>query len=188
MATIETCADPCILWWQASIPELESCFPRMHRQRSSYWRIQTTAATTVLIRWSAQDDWEPRSFRGSKRGRQTTFRAKIRRYAATNIHLYRGIGVRSPNPLWIFYVFVLSCVCYVFVCVCLYVLCGHQLGKGWPLGSRLWCLTVSLSLSHWYLGSGVVLDCINSWSLHPYLLWNTKDLEQFFWFAGYSHD
>ena len=42
--------------------------------------------------------------------------------------------------LWIFYVFVLSCVCYVFVRVCLYVLCGHLLGKGWPLGSRLWCL------------------------------------------------
>ena len=46
------------------------------------------------------------------------------------------------------YVFVLSCVCYVFVRLCLYVLCGHLLGKGWPLGSRLWCLTVSLSLSH----------------------------------------
>ena len=24
--------------------------------------------------------------------------------------------------------------------ICLYVLCGHLLGKGWPLGSRLWCL------------------------------------------------
>ena len=24
------------------------------------------------------------------------------------------------------------------------------------------CLTVSLSLSHWYPGSGVVLDCIDS--------------------------
>ena len=46
--------------------------------------------------------------------------------------------------LWIFYVFVLSYVCYVLVRVCLYVLCGHLLGKGWPLGSRLWCLTVSL--------------------------------------------
>ena len=72
--------------------------------------------------------------------------------------------------LWIICVFVLSCVCYVFVRVCLYVLCGHLLGKGWPLGSRLWCLSVSLSLSHWYPGSGVVLDCIDSWSLHPYLL------------------
>ena len=30
--------------------------------------------------------------------------------------------------------------------------------------------SVSLSLSHWYPGSGVVLDCIISWSLQPYLL------------------
>ena len=29
---------------------------------------------------------------------------------------------------------------------------------------------MSLSLSHWYPGSGVVLDCIDSCSLHPYLL------------------
>ena len=34
----------------------------------------------------------------------------------------------------------------------------------WSLGSRLWCPTVSLSLSHWYPGSVVVLevDCIDS--------------------------
>ena len=32
--------------------------------------------------------------------------------------------------LWIFFVFVLSCVCYIFVRVCLYVLCGHLRGKG----------------------------------------------------------
>ena len=66
--------------------------------------------------------------------------------------------------MWIFYFFVLSCVCYVFVRVCLYVFCGHL------LGSRLLCLTVSLSLSLWYPWSGVVLDCIDSSSLHPYLL------------------
>ena len=59
-------------------------------------------------------------------------------------------------------VFFLSSVCFVFVRVCLYVLCGHLLGKGWPLGSQLWCLTVSLSLSHCYPGSGVVLDFIDS--------------------------
>ena len=39
----------------------------------------------------------------------------------------------------------LLCFCSVlcllcFVRVCLYVLCGHLLGKGWPLGSSLWCL------------------------------------------------
>ena len=62
---------------------------------------------------------------------------------------------------WIFFVVsVLRLLC----------LCAHLLGKGWSLGSRLWCLTVSLSLSYWYPGSGVVLDCIDSWSLHPYLL------------------
>ena len=61
--------------------------------------------------------------------------------------------------------FFLSCVYYAFVSVCLYEPCGHLLGKGLPLGSRLWYLTVSLSLSHWYPGipgSGVVLDCIYS--------------------------
>ena len=35
----------------------------------------------------------------------------------------------------------------------------------WPLGSRLWYLTVNLLLSHWYPGPGMVLDCIDSWSL-----------------------
>ena len=39
----------------------------------------------------------------------------------------------------------LLCFCSVlcllcFVRVCLYVLRGHLLGKGWPLGSHLWCL------------------------------------------------
>ena len=61
-----------------------------------------------------------------------------------------------------FLCFFRSCVCYAFVRVCLHVTCGHLLGKGGPLGSRLWCLTVSLSLSHWYPGSGMVLDCIDS--------------------------
>ena len=34
-----------------------------------------------------------------------------------------------------------------------------------PLGSRLWCLTVSFSLFHWCPGSGVVLGCIDSGTL-----------------------
>ena len=70
---------------------------------------------------------------------------------------------KAVRFLWIFHVvFFLSCFCYAFVRVCLYVPCGHLLGKGWPLGSRLWCLTLSLLLSHWYPGSGVVLNCIDS--------------------------
>ena len=31
-------------------------------------------------------------------------------------------------------------------------------------------MSLSLSPSHWYLRSGVVLDCIDSWSFHHYLL------------------
>ena len=63
--------------------------------------------------------------------------------------------------LWTFMCF-LSCACYAFVRVCLFVPCGHLLAKGWPLGTRLWCITMSLSLSHWYPESGVVLVCIDS--------------------------
>ena len=48
----------------------------------------------------------------------------------------------STSFVDLLYFFFLSCVCYAFVSVCLYVPCGHLLGKGWPLGSRLWCPTV----------------------------------------------
>ena len=45
------------------------------------------------------------------------------------------------------------------VCMCFVVSCW-----GWGLAPWLSFVvsTVSLSLSHWYPGSGVVLDCINS--------------------------
>ena len=58
--------------------------------------------------------------------------------------------------------FFLSCHCYAFMHVCLFVPCDNLLGKGWPLGSSLWCLIVSLSLSHLYPGSDVVLNFIDS--------------------------
>ena len=45
-------------------------------------------------------------------------------------------------------------------------------GKGLTSWLSFVVSSVSLSLSHWYPGSGVVLDCIDSWSLQPYLLWN----------------
>ena len=81
------------------------------------------------------------------------------------------VALTVPRPYFFCgaFMFFLSCVC---ICACLlYVTCGHLLGKRWPLGSRLWCLSVSLSLSNRYPGSGEVLNCIESWSLHPYLLW-----------------
>ena len=66
---------------------------------------------------------------------------------------------RAVLLLWIFYVF--FCLAFAMplcasVCMCLVVACWEW---GWPLDCRMWCLTVSLSLSHWYPGSGVVLDC-----------------------------
>ena len=64
--------------------------------------------------------------------------------------------------LWIFYVFVLFCVCYVFVRVCLYVLLWSPAGKGLTSWLSFVVSAVSFSLSHWYTGSGVVLDCIDS--------------------------
>ena len=63
---------------------------------------------------------------------------------------------------------ILCFFCLVFaMSLCASFICASwsPAGKGlnsWPLGSRLWCLTVSLSLSHLYPGSGVGLDCIDS--------------------------
>ena len=59
-------------------------------------------------------------------------------------------------------VFFLSCVCYVFVRICLYVLCGHLLGKGltsWLSFVVSYYEFVTFPLVSW---SGVVLDCIDS--------------------------
>ena len=69
----------------------------------------------------------------------------------------------------------LLCYCSV---LCLLCLCARLFicalwspaGKGLTSWLSFVVSTVSLSLSHWYLGLGVVLDCIDSWSLHPYLL------------------
>ena len=71
----------------------------------------------------------------------------------------------------------LLCFCSV---LCLLCLCARLFicalwspaGKGLTSWLSFVVSTVSLSLSHWYPGSGVVLDCIDSWSLHPYLLYS----------------
>ena len=77
----------------------------------------------------------------------------------------------------------LLCFCSV---LCLLCLCARLFicallspaGKGLTSWLSFVVSTVSLSLSHWYPGSGVVLDCIDSWSLHPYLLCNHLDGEE----------
>ena len=43
-----------------------------------------------------------------------------------------------------------------------------------PVKCKGTVITVSLSLSHTYPASGVVLDCIDSWSLHPYFVYRDE--------------
>ena len=64
--------------------------------------------------------------------------------------------------LWIIYVFfclVFAMHLYASVYMCLVVTCWERADL---LAFVFWCLAVSLLLSHWYPGSGVVLDCIDS--------------------------
>ena len=58
----------------------------------------------------------------------------------------------------------LSCVCYAFTPVFLLMPCGHWLGKGWTIGSCLWCRTSVLvswircgSWLYWFLIFALIL-------------------------------
>ena len=55
------------------------------------------------------------------------------------------------------FMFFLSCVCFATICAL-----WSPAGKGLTSWLSFVVSTVSLSLSHWYPGSGVVLDCIDS--------------------------
>ena len=63
--------------------------------------------------------------------------------------------------LWIFYV--LFCLVFAMFCARLFI-CAlwSPAGKGLTSWLSFVVSSVSLSLSHWYPGSGVVLDCIDS--------------------------
>ena len=73
----------------------------------------------------------------------------------------------------------LFCLVFAMFCARLFI-CAlwSPAGKGLTSWLSFVVSTVSLSLSHWYSGSGVVLDCINSCSLHPYLLCNHLDEQE----------
>ena len=66
-----------------------------------------------------------------------------------------------------------SVLCLLCLCARLFICALRSpAGKGLTSWLSFVVSAVSLSLSHWYPGSGVVLDCIDSWSLHPYLPWH----------------
>ena len=84
----------------------------------------------------------------------------------------------------------LLCFCSVlcllcFVRVCLYVLRGHLLGKGWPLGFRLWCLLwvchfpIGILGQVWYLIVSIPDLCnLTYFSMaHSTVLWWSSLLE-----------
>ena len=61
-------------------------------------------------------------------------------------------------------------LCLSYFHICSLLPCGHLLGKGWPLGPCWWYLLYCCYFPKWYPGSGVVLNCIVSWSLLSFLL------------------
>ena len=63
----------------------------------------------------------------------------------------------------------LFCLVFAMFCARLFI-CAlwSPAGKGLTSWLSFVVSSVSLSLSHWYPGSGVVLDCIDSRSLQPY--------------------
>ena len=87
-------------------------------------------------------------------------------------HTHDGYLYYWPFQAGTFFVDHLCYLCLVFVVlsVCSLLPCGHLKGNGWPLGSCLWCLLWFCYWTNWYSGTGVVLACIDSWSLLSFLL------------------
>ena len=86
------------------------------------------------------------------------------------ISIYERISVKKSHFFCGSFKF-LFCLVFAMFCARLFI-CAlwSPAGKGLTSWLSFVVSTVSLSLSHWYPGSGVVLDCIDSWSLHTYLL------------------
>ena len=93
----------------------------------------------------------------------TTFEVTAVTYIYGGRGLSSGLCVQSPSILlWIFLCFC-SVLCLLCLCARLFI-CAlwSPAGKGLTSWLSFVVSTVSLSLSHWYPGSGVVLDCIDS--------------------------
>ena len=75
------------------------------------------------------------------------------------------VGKKMRKYLLLGIICVIYALCLSCLCICLLLPCGHLWGKGWPLGSCLWCLFWFCYFPIWCLGTGVILDYIHSWSL-----------------------
>ena len=82
----------------------------------------------------------------------------------------------------------LFCLVFAMFCARLFICASWSpAGKGLTSWLSFVVSSVSLSLSHWYPGSGVVLDCIDSWSLQPYLLLYISKTVKIFQFTKKMH-
>ena len=154
-----------IKWRRASGNEIKSC---NEINKPLFYRFTgnvMTFITTLRTKWKNCNIFCGRNEISELRVRL----APLNRFKPSSKIFYWAFqgGLSFVNLLCVFFCLVFA----MSLCASDYiVLCGHLLEKGWPFGSRLWCLIVSLSLSHWYPGSCVVLDWIDSWSLHLFLL------------------
>ena len=76
------------------------------------------------------------------------------------------IRSKAVPLLWVLFVIYVSCLSLLCYLICSLQPCDRLLGKAWSLGYLVCC--VFLCVRHipiWCLGSGVILDCIDSWSL-----------------------
>ena len=84
-----------------------------------------------------------------------------------NKHLLIGpgayISTQVSHGLWVFPIQYYSILCLLSLCAGLFI-CAlwSPAGKGLTSWLSFVVSTVSLSISHWYPRSGVVLDCIDS--------------------------
>ena len=129
-------------------------FPSSHKAITSCWRHHDSYFKWRRYSWSP---WRrlvifTAGLLGNVFADDKLFAHYIQNCVARQQHVYLLQEVKM-RYFCNFMFYRLCFVCLVFVMpLWLFVPCGHLLGKGWPLGFHLWCLTVSLSLFHWYLG------------------------------------
>ena len=88
-------------------------------------------------------------------------------YIANNMDPDQTAALRTVWSGFICVIYVLCLSCFH---ICSLLPFGQLKGKGRPLGSCLWCLLWFCYFNIWYPRTGVVHDCIDSWSLLSFLL------------------
>ena len=105
------------------------------------------------------------------------------RLAQSNMFKLQSIFTDRSKAVLLLRILYVICVSCLSCClVCSLQPCGQLLGKGWPLGSAV--QDVLLCFCHlpiWCPGSGVVFDCLDSWSLHSSLLFEKHSYNKGLW-------